>query len=535
MTPPEIDQLIEEGLTLYGQGDLDGALLAWERALSADPENAQATSYVDYVRQNYDLLTGEVQNDESKVPFGLDEEPYQIEIMPGELTSSPAIPVANDVDEGWFMEDDSAPRRTNEEPPGVSFEDQTREYQSSKHSEPASEFGESQLTPGLDTPAQGFANQVTNLRERDTGFVKPRPNRPSQVPAEIQMTLRTPGDTTDPLALDVPPASSSISLSYDDPPTTERTLSPAAAELINSLPSPTPTPLRGLQPLDPDTGQPRTATSEMPPSLRPPSRTPSRPPAMQAEVPEPPATITRDFESQKTNAALPKPITGAAPTREMSASEVPAFAAHMVSAPTRDLGIRPLGGALPQRSSAPDDEVTGHRKAISARVEVGEGTRADVILPFDPIDARTAQILDEVDENEPEREAKEDRTRRRITTLFEKALGWAQTGELDKAVAAIDLALSEDPNSALGQKLVHRHRDQMLQVFQAFLGDLSRQPTLARPLHELANAPISPRAAFLLSRIDGTLTLDELLDVSGMPRIEAYRYLCQLFLRGILR
>jgi hypothetical protein len=75
----------------------------------------------------------------------------------------------------------------------------------------------------------------------------------------------------------------------------------------------------------------------------------------------------------------------------------------------------------------------------------------------------------------------------------------------------------------------------MMAVFQAFLGDLQRQPVLARPLHELAAAPISPRAAFLLSRVDGTLSLDEILDVSGMPRLEAYRYLCQLFLRGILR
>ena len=75
----------------------------------------------------------------------------------------------------------------------------------------------------------------------------------------------------------------------------------------------------------------------------------------------------------------------------------------------------------------------------------------------------------------------------------------------------------------------------MMTVFQAFLGDLERTPVLARPLHELAGAPISPRAAFLLSRVDGLLSLDEILDVSGMPRLEAYRYLCQLFLRGILR
>ena len=102
-------------------------------------------------------------------------------------------------------------------------------------------------------------------------------------------------------------------------------------------------------------------------------------------------------------------------------------------------------------------------------------------------------------------------------------------------MTAVDLALSEDPNSALAQKLIHRNRDAIMNTFQAFLGDLQRTPALARPLHELGSAPISPRAAFLLSRVDGTLSLDEILDVSGMPRLEAYRYLCQLFLRGILR
>src|SRR5689334_18043279 len=117
----DIDRLIEDGLNLYGAGDLDGALAAWEQALSVDPENAQANSYVDYVRQNYDLLTGDSANDEQKVPFGLEDEPYQIEILPGELrNSSPSItpPVAaapvvkDDVDEGWFMEEEkSEPRR----------------------------------------------------------------------------------------------------------------------------------------------------------------------------------------------------------------------------------------------------------------------------------------------------------------------------------------------------------------------------------------------------------------------------------------
>ena len=164
-----------------------------------------------------------------------------------------------------------------------------------------------------------------------------------------------------------------------------------------------------------------------------------------------------------------------------------------------------------------------------------EGTRHDLVLPFDPIDARSSQILDDIDGDAADLESKDDRVRRRITTLLDRAVAWNGTQELDKAVAAVDLALSEDPNSALAQKLIHRNRETIMQVFQNFLGDLERQPQLARPLHELANAPISPRAAFLLSRVDGTLTIDEVLDVSGMPRLEAYRYLCQLYLRGILR
>jgi hypothetical protein len=164
-----------------------------------------------------------------------------------------------------------------------------------------------------------------------------------------------------------------------------------------------------------------------------------------------------------------------------------------------------------------------------------EPTRQDLVLPFDPIDARSAQILSAVDAGAPASEAADDRLRRRITALFDHASASARAGDLERAVAAIDLALSEDPNAALAQRLIHRNRDAIMTVLGAYLADLSRVPVLARPLHELAAAPISPRAAFLLSRIDGVLSIDEILDVSGMPRIEAYRYLCQLYLRGILR
>jgi hypothetical protein len=203
----------------------------------------------------------------------------------------------------------------------------------------------------------------------------------------------------------------------------------------------------------------------------------------------------------------------------------------MISAPTRELGLRP-GRAPTEDEPTIATHWTGRAQT---GMPDGEGTRADLVPPFDPMDARSAQILDDIEVGAPAEETNDDRTRRRISTLLERASEWSRAEDLERAVTAVELALSEDPNSALAQKLIHRNRETIQSVFQLFLGDLQRQPSLARPLHELGSAPISPRAAFLLSRVDGSITLDEILDVSGMPRLEAYRYLCQLFLRGILR
>jgi hypothetical protein len=223
------------------------------------------------------------------------------------------------------------------------------------------------------------------------------------------------------------------------------------------------------------------------------------------------------------------------PVADADRGHAPVADDPMISAPTRELGLRP---PQPSRTTS-DEEITGTRQPIAPSHgidhQAGEGTRHDVVLPFDPIDARSTQILEEVDDAAPAGEPREDKTRRRITTLLDRAAEWNRQGDHERAVAAVDLALSEDPSSALAQKLIHRNRDAIMAAFQHYLGDLERVPALARPLHELGSAPISPRAAFLLSRIDGTLTLDEILDVSGMPRLEAFRYLCQLFLRGILR
>jgi len=661
----EIDRLIEQGLTLYGEGDLDGALLLWERVLVIDPENPQANSYVEYVRMNYELLTGD-SNTEDSGPFGIgDGEPeYQIEILPGEdVAPAAAAPLYMDArDEGWVIGDESgngvahAPDalmlelEADEPPPAgdpqtfetdktgenVSFEDATREYPGGAGRPTSALLGGGVFTPPastdfepLETPAfgstsdfqtpQGFGSQTTDVRRRDLGFVQPIQSEHGVAPGppELQIKLRTPSSQTLPVSrqvsredgdvhraptangeedaeggddatldrnrevtLDLEPGEASgeepepesasseayesldLDLASSDPQITLDLVGradtrrvgdglPGAEDLIASLPTPRPP----NSPTKPLPGTTRAPATDALPTQESTARVPaavSAPPASdpgKAQTQELPFTLMLDpvlavHPDPHQSASLTRDFTEK-PTTEVRKPTSPG-SDPMISAPTRELGLRELS-QRPERRASTEDETTGQvdvQRLRAARVS----SKPELPPGMDPIDARSAEILEDIDRASPAPappaatgpsraaiETREERTRRRITALLERASDWARGSDLERAVTAVDLALSEDPNSALAQKLIHRNRDAIMNTFQAFLGDLQRTPALARPLHELGSAPISPRAAFLLSRVDGTLSLDEILDVSGMPRLEAYRYLCQLFLRGILR
>ena len=59
-------------------------------------------------------------------------------------------------------------------------------------------------------------------------------------------------------------------------------------------------------------------------------------------------------------------------------------------------------------------------------------------------------------------------------------------------------------------------------------------PRLAMAEGVISSLALDHRAGFLLSRIDGASSIDELLDVSGMPRLETLRLLCELVDQGVV-
>src|SRR5262245_44876815 len=70
--PRSVAEHIERGLERYGRGELVAAIVEWESALKLDPSNLRARQYIQYVRENFEVLADQfgrvVQSDGGALP-----------------------------------------------------------------------------------------------------------------------------------------------------------------------------------------------------------------------------------------------------------------------------------------------------------------------------------------------------------------------------------------------------------------------------------------------------------------------------------
>jgi hypothetical protein len=210
------------------------------------------------------------------------------------------------------------------------------------------------------------------------------------------------------------------------------------------------------------------------------------------------------------------------------------------------------GGTVANESAAPeefDDVLTFEREQPRAEAPARETSRTKTLemplpapaAPFPP-DVPAAprpspvalRLLDELEAYTPADPESDESLRRRVSWLIERAENECVAGNHDAAITALDLALDEQPDSAIAQKLIHRHLDTILDIYERYLDNPTAVPALQISPSEFREHAIDNRAAFLLTRIDGVLTVEDILDVSGMPRLETCRYLCSMLRRGIL-
>ena len=112
----------------------------------------------------------------------------------------------------------------------------------------------------------------------------------------------------------------------------------------------------------------------------------------------------------------------------------------------------------------------------------------------------------------------------RVRDMLDRVALGDYTGALEIAEAILQV----DPVNAEALRCADESRATLQQMYTARIGPMDRVPMVMVPREQLRWLSIDHRAGFLLSHVDGVSSLEMILDVSGMPTLDALRILCEL-------
>jgi hypothetical protein len=99
------------------------------------------------------------------------------------------------------------------------------------------------------------------------------------------------------------------------------------------------------------------------------------------------------------------------------------------------------------------------------------------------------------------------------------------TGDFSGALIVAEGILAENPRHEEALRCQTRCTDVLSQMYLARLGSLAQVVRVALSGDQIRWLSLDHRAGFLLSLVDGQSSIETLLDISGMPRLEALRIL----------
>lgn len=108
-------------------------------------------------------------------------------------------------------------------------------------------------------------------------------------------------------------------------------------------------------------------------------------------------------------------------------------------------------------------------------------------------------------------------------------------GDFTGALSMAEAILGRDAGDLEAQRYATSCRDVLSQMYASRLGSLEQIVAVALTPEELRWLTLDHRAGFMVSMIDGASTIAELLDISGMTRLDALRILSHLLEQRVIR
>ena len=96
------------------------------------------------------------------------------------------------------------------------------------------------------------------------------------------------------------------------------------------------------------------------------------------------------------------------------------------------------------------------------------------------------------------------------------------------ALELLERLPAEAAEAAEARNLIASSRRQMLKMYESKIGDFDQLPRVLINSEEVIWLNLDHRMGFILSQIDGTVTYEDIISLSGMPRLDTVRILAQL-------
>jgi hypothetical protein len=127
--------------------------------------------------------------------------------------------------------------------------------------------------------------------------------------------------------------------------------------------------------------------------------------------------------------------------------------------------------------------------------------------------------------------------RQRASQRIDEARAALDAGDVTGAVTAAEAAMREaDEAPAPGiVEVIEPARPLLTRVFSSYVGPSNGLPILAPRADEIARLRLGERERAVMRRIDGSRTLEELFDGSGLGSMDALRVVARLIRSGAVR
>jgi len=119
-------------------------------------------------------------------------------------------------------------------------------------------------------------------------------------------------------------------------------------------------------------------------------------------------------------------------------------------------------------------------------------------------------------------------------SFLREAKEFAQSGKYEAALELLEKSLELDPDNMETHSLYEMVKGKQLKNYINEAGQPGRIPVLLKRTEELLKFNLTKEAGFILSLIDGQVTLDDIVSLSGMDKFSTYRNLVKLKRLGVI-